>query len=1513
MSDTNADYYFLRGGGEMGELIRAKDWSKTSLGDPADWPQTLRTMVAVMLDNPFGMYIAWGNEYIQLYNDGYRPILGASKHPQALGISTRETFSEIWDNIIGSMFDDVMKGKAVGFADLMLPLNRNGFVEECYFDFAYSPIRLDDGTVGGVLVTVIETTSKKKAQQQLAEQQYQLQFAIESAELGTWDYNPATNRFTANNKLKELFGIAAENDIELQHATNAIAQKDRNRIVNAIQSALSYASGGSYNEEYSIINPHTQKEIIINAKGKVWFDDNKIAYRFNGVMQDVTDTVLARKKIEESEKRFKLMSEESDVLIAVGDESSNATYFNKAWVTLTGRPMEDLLKFGWVDLVHIDDRETYVNIYLTAFEKKIPFTGEFRVLNSDGKYCHLLAKGVPRFLPNGSFVGYISSCVDITERIKTEQRVRESEEQFSTLADNMENLAWLADGEGSIYWYNKRWLEYSGLTLEEMQGWGWQKVHHPDHVERVLEISKKIWHVNETFELTFPLRRHDGEYRWFLTRGYPVTNEEGKIIRWIGTNTDINEQKKAEELLRESEEQKEFLLKLSDILRQQSNPDDIEEAVIKIALDFLEVDWCHFCIIEEDNLIIQRDAVRGTLPSLVGLYPLSNYPLFKAILDDGHPLVVDNVHTTQILDAALKQHFVHLQNIAFINVPVIKNGKPVAMLSFVQSEARNWTDGEVQLTIAIAERTWAALERTKAEKTLLKSEEKYRTLFNSIDQGFLLGEIIRNNDGKGIDYYVHEVNATYEKQTGINIELVLGKTVLQAFPTIDKWWIETYASVVDNQYPVRFEKFFEFTNRWFEIKASPAGKEMFTILFTDITERILAIEKIKESEERFRSLAQTLPQLVWITDAQGNQEFASNKWKEYSGVETDGEQGWREIVHPDDYDNINAAWLRSLNTGNIYSFNVRLKSKYGEYRWHAVKGEPVLDTENKIIKWVGSFTDIHAEKTFTKELEEQVIERTAALTKNNIELENRTIQLEEAQQLAHIGSWEWDVPTNEINWSDELFRIFGLTPHEFKADYENYLKYIHADDREYVDAIVQQAFKDHQSYTFFHKVVWPDGEVRILSATGKVITDDDGNVIKMSGTAQDVTAQKKYEEELKISEERFFKIFDSNPIPMSLTEIKTNKIKYANNLFYNAFGYYKEEVIGNSSEELNLMSAKEYKRVIDLIFGYLHENRSLEEVQALPKEETEALLLRLKQSGKMKDFEICYTRKNGEEFPAIVSFEVIRIGTESYTVTSYQDITERKKSETLLKNQNDQLEKMNKELESFAYVSSHDLQEPLRKIQTFASRIKEKEENNLSDAGKDMFNRMQNAAKRMQTLIQDLLAYSRTNTTEHKLEATNLNEIIAEVKDDLQEELKEKHATIEANQLGEADIIPFQFKQLMHNLIINSLKFSRPNHPPLIQIKSEIVNGIKFNNQKISPQNKYCRITVTDNGIGFEEQYSEKIFELFQRLHGRNEYNGTGIGLSIVKKIVQNHNGIITAKGEPNKGATFDIYIPHLA
>jgi two-component system CheB/CheR fusion protein len=238
----------------------------------------------------------------------------------------------------------------------------------------------------------------------------------------------------------------------------------------------------------------------------------------------------------------------------------------------------------------------------------------------------------------------------------------------------------------------------------------------------------------------------------------------------------------------------------------------------------------------------------------------------------------------------------------------------------------------------------------------------------------------------------------------------------------------------------------------------------------------------------------------------------------------------------------------------------------------------------------------------------------------------------------------------------------------------------------------------------------------------------------------------------------------------------------------------------------------------------------------------------------------------------------------------------------------DELVKINKELEAFAFVSSHDLQEPLRKIQTFTDRILTTEK--LSDTGKNYFLRIEDAAERMRTLIEDLLSFSSLTTSERKFEITNLNTVVAILQEDFKEIIDEKKAIIESEKLCEIKIIVFQFQQLMQNLISNALKFSRPNVPPHIIIKSRIIKGNKKNHQNLNPENTYCHISVADNGIGFEEEYNNKVFEVFQRLHGKEKYAGTGIGLAIVKKIVENHHGEITVESKLNKGTTFHIYLP---
>jgi signal transduction histidine kinase len=245
-----------------------------------------------------------------------------------------------------------------------------------------------------------------------------------------------------------------------------------------------------------------------------------------------------------------------------------------------------------------------------------------------------------------------------------------------------------------------------------------------------------------------------------------------------------------------------------------------------------------------------------------------------------------------------------------------------------------------------------------------------------------------------------------------------------------------------------------------------------------------------------------------------------------------------------------------------------------------------------------------------------------------------------------------------------------------------------------------------------------------------------------------------------------------------------------------------------------------------------------------------------------------------------------------------------------LKESNEVLARANKELEAFAYISSHDLQEPLRKIQTLSSMITEKESAGLSERALDYFTRIKSAAGRMQALINDLLTYSRADMAEKSLKETNLEDLIQQVKEDLGEELRRHEAIIEAGPMCTLKIIPFQFRQLLQNLFTNSIKFAKPGVPPHITVRCNVVTDAEIENLQLKSKGKHYKISVADNGIGFEQQYAEKIFMLFQRLNDKNHFSGTGIGLAIVKKIIDNHNGCITASGRPGQGATFNIYIP---
>lgn len=284
------------------------------------------------------------------------------------------------------------------------------------------------------------------------------------------------------------------------------------------------------------------------------------------------------------------------------------------------------------------------------------------------------------------------------------------------------------------------------------------------------------------------------------------------------------------------------------------------------------------------------------------------------------------------------------------------------------------------------------------------------------------------------------------------------------------------------------------------------------------------------------------------------------------------------------------------------------------------------------------------------------------------------------------------------------------------------------------------------------------------------------------------------------------------------------------------------------------------------------------------------------------DGNLRYLRGNGK-IVTNKSGEKILIGTTT-------DVTDEILTNQAIEQRNRELEAKNKELQTFNYVASHDLQEPLRKIQTFISRLVDKDLNSLSENGQQYLLKIQDSSERMRILIDDLLKFSRANKSEQIFEETDLNEVLENSKQELVQIIEEKKASIQNDELPNLNVIPFQMQQLFTNLINNSLKYSKENVAPVITINVSEVDAFKEAAIPVNDKNKYYKIIFKDNGIGFDAQYSEKIFLLFNRLHNKDKFSGTGIGLAICKKIVENHKGFIFADGQINVGAIFTIYLP---
>jgi PAS domain S-box-containing protein len=654
---------------------------------------------------------------------------------------------------------------------------------------------------------------------------------------------------------------------------------------------------------------------------------------------------------------------------------------------------------------------------------------------------------------------------------------------------------------------------------------------------------------------------------------------------------------------------------------------------------------------------------------------------------------------------------------------------------------------------------------------------------------------------------------------------------------------------------------------------------VFGILSTgaDVTEIQLSKQKLEESEKQFKKIADSAPVLIWMCTPDKKCNYFNIAWLNYTGKSLEEEKGygWFEGVHPDDTDRCLSIFERAFEKKEKFYMEYRLRRHDGSYRWISDSGVPRYATDGFFEGYIGACQDIHDQVTYQQKLKE------------DDEKLNLVIEASE------LGTMEVDLKTMDFKCSPRFKEILGVPVDYDLAYHEMIGKILPEDNDKRLKALEAAQETGIIQYTVRFK--HSDGSIRWIEAKGSLTFDREKMPIKGIGTFRDITAEKQHQRELYESEKKFRLLADSiNQIIWTCDSY--GKVSYFNKFTYNFTNIPPEEFYEKGWEPIIhpddfIYSKNRWEQSVHKGMDFVCEHR-------------------LKRHDGKYRWHICRAipQKNKDGNIQMWVCTSIDIHDQKLSVDKLEKMVSARTSE--LEKKNIELERMNKELQSFAYISSHDLQEPLRKIQTFASIIQEREAGQLSSSGKENFNRIKGAAERMQILIQDLLTYSRTNTEEKSFEDIHLNEILDEVKEELSEDLESRNVILRIHNLCALKIIPFQFRQLFNNLISNSIKFAKKEQQPIIEIYSDTAKGAEFEEERLQKDKSYCRIKFIDHGIGFEPEYNEKIFDVFQRLHSKKDYKGTGIGLAIVKKIVENHDGFIQAKGEIDKGCTFTMYFP---